>query len=138
MAWDVLGYGLPDDYLGPLDFGDSIKDILLFLDHLDVPTAHIVGFSMGGLIALGFNARSKEGVKTLTLSGASASFAQKVREERGEFVPLCKKPYLEEDKESGDTAPIVARTLMSARSTEVHFQYWSTVYRYSIRRVMLG
>ena len=92
VAWDTRGYGLPDDYMGPLDFGDSIKGILLLLDHLDVPTAHIVGLSMGGLIALGFNARSKDGVKTLSLSGARASFAQKIPEERGEFVHLCKKP----------------------------------------------
>lgn len=92
VAWDARGYGLSDDYSGPLNFGDFATDILRLLDQLSVRTAHIVGLSMGGLIALGFNARSKDGVKTLSLSGARASFAQKVPEERGEFVHLCKKP----------------------------------------------
>jgi pimeloyl-ACP methyl ester carboxylesterase len=92
VAWNIRGYGLPDDYLGPLDFGDSIKDILLFLEHLGVPTAHIVGLSMGGLITFGFTARSPDGVKMLTLSGTRASFAQKVPEEIEKFVHLCKKP----------------------------------------------
>jgi pimeloyl-ACP methyl ester carboxylesterase len=92
VAWNIRGYGLPDVYMRPLDFGDSIKDILLFLNHLGVPTAHIVGLLIGELIAFGFNAWSPDAVKMLTLSGTRASFAQKVLEEIEKFVHLCKKP----------------------------------------------
>ena len=70
VASDARGYGLSDDYSGPLNFGDFATVILRLLDHLSVRTAHIVGLSMGGRIALGFMARSPDRVKTLTLSPA--------------------------------------------------------------------
>jgi 3-oxoadipate enol-lactonase len=122
VAWDARGYGLSDDYSGPLNFGDFATDILRLLDQLSVRTAHIVGLSMGGRIALDFMARSPDRVKTLTLSGTRASFTQRTPEEREEFMRLRKKPLVEDGKEPRDIAPIVARTLMGARSTEAHLQ----------------
>ena len=121
VAWDARGYGLSDDYPGPLDFGDFAGDIVRLLDHLTVERAHIVGLSMGGRIALDFVARFPERVATMTLSGTRSSFAQRTPKERDEFVRLRKKPLLEDGKEPIDIAPIVARTLMGRRSTEVHF-----------------
>ncbi len=121
VAWDARGYGLSDDYDGPLDFGDFATDIARLLDHLEADTAHIVGLSMGGRIALDFVARFPQRVKTLTLSGTRASFAQRSREEHEEFLRLRKKPLVEEGKEPEDIAPGVAKTLMGRRSTEAHF-----------------
>jgi 3-oxoadipate enol-lactonase len=120
-AWDARGYGLSDDYDGPLDFGDFAKDIVRLLDHLEADTAHIVGLSMGGRIALDFVARYPGRVTTLTLSGTRASFAQRSPTEREEFLKLRKKPLVEEGKEPADIAPGVAKTLMGRRSTEAHF-----------------
>ena len=122
VAWDARGYGLSDDYSGPLDFGDFAKDILSLLDYLSVRTAHIIGLSMGGRIALDLMARSPDRVKTLTLSGTRVSFTQRTPEEREEFIRLRKKPLVEDDKEPRDIAPIVARALMGARATEAHLQ----------------
>lgn len=122
VAWDARGYGLSEDYEGALDFGDFARDILRLLEHLQVETAHIVGLSMGGRIALDFIARFPQHVKTLTLSGTRASFTQRTPEEREEFVRLRKKPLVEDGKEPKDIAPIVARTLMGKRSTDAHFQ----------------
>lgn len=121
VAWDARGYGRSDDYDGPLDFGDFARDIVRLLDHLKAETAHIVGLSMGGRIALDFVARFPERVATLTLSGTRASFAQRTQEERETFVRLRKKPLVEDGKEPRDIAPLVAKTLMGKRATDAHF-----------------
>ena len=122
IAWDARGYGKSDDYEGPLDFGEFARDIVRLLDHLEAATAHIVGLSMGGRIALDLVARFPERIKTLTLSGTRASFAQRTEAERDEFVRLRKKPLVEDGKEPADIAPIIAKTLMGRRSTDAHFQ----------------
>ena len=122
VAWDARGYGASDDYAGPLDFGDFARDIVRLLDHLGAAMANIVGLSMGGRIALDLAARFPDRIKTLTLSGTRASFAQRTEAERDEFVRLRKKPLVEDGKEPADIAPIVAKTLMGRRSTDAHFQ----------------
>ena len=122
VAWDARGYGQSADYDGPLDFGAFASDVLRLLNHLGAETAHIVGLSMGGRIALDLVSRFPARVRTLTLSGARASFAQRTPAERDEFVRLRKVPLVEEGKEPADIAPTVARTLMGRGSTEAHFQ----------------
>ncbi len=122
VAWDARGYGLSDDYDGPLDFGNFARDIVRLLDHLGVATAHIVGLSMGGRIALDFAARFSDRVASLTLSGTRASFTQRTDAERAEFLRLRKKPLVEDGKEPRDIAPTVARSLMGRRSTGAHFE----------------
>jgi len=122
VAWDARGYGLSDDYDGPLDFAEFGDDIVRLLDCLEAETAHVVGLSMGGRIALDFIARYSERVATLTLSGARASMAQRTPEAREEFLRLRKKPLVEEGKETKDIAPVVAKTLMGRRATEAHFE----------------
>ena len=121
VAWDARGYGLSDDYSGPLDFGDFACDAVRLLDYLAVERANIVGLSMGGRIALDLVARFPERVSTLTLSGTRSSFAQRTPEERDEFVRLRKRPLVDDRKEPADIAKKVARTLMGRRSTETHF-----------------
>ena len=53
-AWDARGYGESDDYEGPLDFADFSRDLLRVLDFFAAQRAHLVGLSMGGLIAMDF------------------------------------------------------------------------------------
>ena len=121
VAWDARGYGLSDDYQGPLKFDEFATDICRLLDHLCVTRTHIVGLSMGGRIALDFIAKFPHRVITLTLSGTRSSFLQRSEIERREFIRLRKKPLVEDGKEPRDIAPIVARTLMGRRATETHF-----------------
>ena len=49
VARDARGYGLSDDYSGPLNVGDFATDILRFFDQLSDWTAHIVDLSTSGL-----------------------------------------------------------------------------------------
>ncbi|HJU12355.1 MAG TPA: alpha/beta fold hydrolase, partial [Candidatus Binataceae bacterium] len=57
VSWDARGYGASDHYEGPLDFGDFARDLGRVLDHFSASRAHLVGLSMGGVIAMDFWSR---------------------------------------------------------------------------------
>jgi pimeloyl-ACP methyl ester carboxylesterase len=67
IALDMPGHGESDK---PTDEGayglELVEDVARLLDHLKIRKAHIVGYSMGGMIAVKFMARYQERV----LSGA--------------------------------------------------------------------
>lgn len=122
VAWDARGYGLSDDYEGPLEFGRFADDLARLLDHFKAETAHLCGLSMGGRILQDFYPRYTDRVATLvlcdTMPGFAASFTP---EKRAEFVRLRKQPLIE-GKEPKDIAPIVARTLLSPKASPAAFQ----------------
>ena len=49
VARDSRGYGLSNDYSGPLNVGDFATDILRLFDQLSDWSEHIVGLSISGL-----------------------------------------------------------------------------------------
>ncbi len=120
IAWDARGYGDSDDYAAPLKFADFADDIHRLLDHVGVASAHLVGLSMGGRIALDFYERAASRVKSLalvdTFPGYDDSFTPAAREQ---FVRIRKQPLIE-GKEPRDIAPTVAKTLVSSCATEDH------------------
>ena len=73
VSWDARGYGLSDDYDGPLDFADFSHDLARLLDHLDVGRAHLVRLSMGGRILAGFYPRYPDRVATLVTIGLTTA-----------------------------------------------------------------
>ncbi|MEM8839234.1 MAG: alpha/beta fold hydrolase [Pseudomonadota bacterium] len=111
VAWDARGYGLSDDYDGPLDFSMFSHDLLRVLDHFNVEKAHICGLSMGGLIAQDFYALYPDRVKSLALVATFTGFDHLTREERQRFVDLRRKPLIDEGKEPRDIALNVAQVL---------------------------
>lgn len=122
VSWDARGYGLSDDYEGPLDFADFSHDLARLLDHLGIDRAHLVGLSMGGRILQDFYPRCPERVATLVLCATFPGFdASLTPAQRAEFVRIRKEPLLA-GKEPKDIAPVVARTLIGPRATEAHFQ----------------
>jgi len=121
-SWDARGYGLSDDYDGPLDFADFAHDLRRVLDHFRVAKAHLCGLSMGGRILQDFYPRYPDRVATLvlcdTFPGFDASFTP---EKRAEFVRLRKEPLVQ-GKEPKDIAPVVAKTLIGPKSSPAAFQ----------------
>jgi 3-oxoadipate enol-lactonase len=122
VAWDARGYGASDDYDGPLHYEDFCTDLLRVLDHFAARRAHLVGLSMGALIAQDFHGRHPDRVASLVLCdtrpGYEAAFDPKQREE---FLRLRLKPLLE-GKEPRDIGPSVAKTLVSPKSSPESFQ----------------
>jgi 3-oxoadipate enol-lactonase len=111
VSWDARGYGDSGDYEGPLDFADFADDLARVVDHYGAPRAHLVGLSMGGVIAMDFAARYRHRVATLTLCDTMPGFGHLTDAQRSEFIRLRQEPLLC-GKEPRDIAPVVARTLL--------------------------
>jgi pimeloyl-ACP methyl ester carboxylesterase len=77
--WDVTTGGFHAESL--------IDDIEAFADALGIETFHLVGFSMGGVTALGFAARAPERVRTLVVIAASPQREPRASVVRHELRP---------------------------------------------------
>src|SRR4051812_22686279 len=108
VALDCRGYGLSDDYEGPLTFSDFALDVQRALDFFGVQQAHIVGLSMGGRIAQQFYYRQPHRVATLTIVDSHPGFSHLSPEQRQSYVRARQKPLLEGKEPSDIAADVVA------------------------------
>jgi pimeloyl-ACP methyl ester carboxylesterase len=70
IALDVRGHGLSDKPTREEAYGpELVEDVVRLLDHLKIKKAHIVGYSMGGIIAGSFLARHPDRALSGTLGG---------------------------------------------------------------------
>jgi 3-oxoadipate enol-lactonase len=117
LAWDARGYGDSDDSPQPLTFGDFAEDLRRLLDHLGVARAHLVGLSMGGMIAQDFAARYPQRVATLALVDTSAGLGAASAAVREEFLARRLRP-LEQGLTPADIAPAVVEVLVARNAPE--------------------
>lgn len=53
ISFDLRGHGLSDKPSKPNSYGlEMVKDIVRLMDHLNIPKANVMGYSMGGFITL--------------------------------------------------------------------------------------
>jgi pimeloyl-ACP methyl ester carboxylesterase len=70
IALDVRGHGLSDKPNKEEAYGpELVEDVARLLDHLKIKKVHVVGYSMGGIIAANFMVKHPDRVLTGTLSG---------------------------------------------------------------------
>jgi 3-oxoadipate enol-lactonase len=91
------------------------------INHFGALKAHLVGLSMGGMIALDFYSSHPERVATLTICDSLPGFNQLTPEQRREFVRLRQEPLLA-GKEPKDIAPAVAETLIGKSARPGSFE----------------
>jgi pimeloyl-ACP methyl ester carboxylesterase len=72
MWLDLRGHGRSGHISGALTLDDFVRDVVDVLDACGVPAAHIVGFSLGGMIAQGMGLNYAERVLRLVLLSAVA------------------------------------------------------------------
>lgn len=73
IAWNMPGYGGAPP-MTPMTFSGLSQRLGALMDRLEIAKAHILGHSMGGMVALDFAATHPERVKSLILFGASPAF----------------------------------------------------------------
>jgi pimeloyl-ACP methyl ester carboxylesterase len=70
VAVDLPGHGRSDRPRDRQAYGvQVVDDVALLLDHLKLPKAHLVGYSMGGMVALKFAARHPGRTRSVLLGG---------------------------------------------------------------------
>jgi pimeloyl-ACP methyl ester carboxylesterase len=71
ITFDVRGHGRSDKPRDPESYGTELAaDVDRLLRHLNLPKAHIVGYSMGALVALDFAILHQEHALSVVLGGA--------------------------------------------------------------------
>jgi pimeloyl-ACP methyl ester carboxylesterase len=71
ISFDVRGHGLSDKPEKAEAYGlQLVEDVVRLLDHLKIKKAHIVGYSMGGIITAKFLAKHPDRALSGTLGGA--------------------------------------------------------------------
>ena len=70
VALDLRGHGRSDKPEGDAAYGQPmVDDVLHLMDHLKIQKAHIVGYSLGGVIAMKFVSDHPDRTISLTLGG---------------------------------------------------------------------
>ena len=67
IAYDILGHGKSSLEDEKISFDDLSKQLIELLDHLNIKKIHLVGFSIGSLIARNFATKYNDRLNTLTL-----------------------------------------------------------------------
>lgn len=71
LIWSFLQYKLGFQVSAPYTLYDMADDVLGLLDYFQIPKAHIIGMSMGGMISQILGAKHPDRVETLTLLSTS-------------------------------------------------------------------
>lgn len=77
IAWDMPGYG-DSAPLEEMTFPALVDSVLVLLDRLSIERAHLIGHSLGGMIAQAFAIAHPERLRSLTLTATSAAFGKRV------------------------------------------------------------
>jgi pimeloyl-ACP methyl ester carboxylesterase len=79
VALDLRGHGESDKPQDSAAYGREAMagDVLALMDHLDIPRAHILGFSLGSRVALTVALRAPERFATLTMGGVGETLFER-------------------------------------------------------------
>lgn len=110
IAWDMPGYG-GSPALEPMTFPALAESLVELLDRLDLDAVHLVGHSMGGMVAQEFAATRPDRVRTLVLSATSPAFGRPDGGFQKRFVEARISP-LENGATMADLADEMVETML--------------------------
>lgn len=79
IVYDMVGHGGSEHPPGPYFLSQFVEQLAVLMNHLNIEKTHLVGFSMGGMVAQAFALKYKEKLKTLTIMNAVANRTQEQR-----------------------------------------------------------
>jgi pimeloyl-ACP methyl ester carboxylesterase len=99
IALDLPGHGESDKPTSESAYGvEMVEDLVRLLDHLNIKKAHVIGYSMGGMIAMKFLAKHQDRVLSGIVGGMGwlreqsflQSFWERMPERQGNITrPAC-------------------------------------------------
>lgn len=112
VAWDMPGYG-GTPMLAETGFPGLAAALLELVDRLGPAPVHLVGHSMGGMVALEFVATWPERVRSLVLSGTSPAFGDPGGDWQKKFLAARLAP-LDAGRTMADLAPDLVAGIVGA------------------------
>ena len=86
IAWDAPGYGRSEDPVAPFSLADLADRAVELLDELQIDSAHVLGLSMGGVVAQLVYHRYPRRVRSLILADTNPGGGAVAEPERSERV----------------------------------------------------
>jgi pimeloyl-ACP methyl ester carboxylesterase len=100
IAVDLRGHGKSDKPHEPEKYGTEMaEDVIRLLDHLKLPKAHLVGYSMGAIVAGKVTATHPDRVLSVVYGGQAPILTEKVKVDAREIAVFAK--VVEEGKDLG-------------------------------------
>ena len=115
IAWNMPGYG-GSPLLKDTSFSAYAATLTAFLDALEIETAHIMGQSIGGMIAQEMAATNPGRVTSLILVATTPSFGGRDETFKQEFLKARLAP-LEAGKTIRELAPAIAAEIIGPNAT---------------------
>lgn len=72
LAWDMRGHGRSECPAGPWTMQDLVTDLIAFIEGVNARPCHLVGMSIGGMIAVRLAIQREDLVRSLVLIDTSA------------------------------------------------------------------
>ncbi|GIN97672.1 3-oxoadipate enol-lactonase [Siminovitchia terrae] len=73
IVYDMIGHGRSEHPPGPYSLSQFVEQLSGLLNYLNIKKCHLLGFSMGGMVAQAFALKNKNKLKTLTIMSAVAN-----------------------------------------------------------------
>ena len=73
IVYDMVGHGGSEHSPAPYTLSQFVEQLAGLINYLKIEKSHVVGFSMGGMVAQAFALKHKEKMKTLTIMSAVAN-----------------------------------------------------------------
>lgn len=110
IAWHMPGYA-DSPALPELSIATLAESLVTLLDHLDLSQVHLLGHSIGGMIALECAAHYPERLRSLILSATSPAFGKPDGEWQRQFLAARLGP-LDAGQSLADLAPGIVAALV--------------------------
>jgi pimeloyl-ACP methyl ester carboxylesterase len=118
IAVDQRGHGLSGKPHDPARYGqEMVEDVRRLLDHLQIDRAHLVGYSLGGFVALRFACSYPDRLHSVSVLGAGWE-----RPDRSDF--LAQLDRVADDLEAGRGVDPLARHLGEGREPGRAHRLW--------------